>query len=98
MGAVKRDVLTLILASLLVACEGRSVGAVTHEAEATAIAEAYVHKAYPEINRSAVKPRTTDQGKYWFVAYDPPVGSAGGGPKLVIEKSSGKVVVAFMDQ
>lgn len=98
MSTLKRHMLSLGLASLLIACGSQSKDTVIDEAKAGMIAEGYVREKYPEINRSSLKPRTTDHGKYWFVAYDPPEGHMGGGPKIVIEKSTGKVAASFMDQ
>lgn len=98
MSAAKYNILSLGLVFFLMACGSQSAGLPINQAQASTIAERYVQKRYPEIDRSALQSRTTDHGKYWLVAYDPPEQSVGGGPKIIVEKSTGEVAAAFMDQ
>ena len=97
---INRCALILVLAtmSLLGACGVQREDAAAHKEDALRVAEIYVEQKYPDLNRAILKPRLADHGKYWLVAYDLPAGMAGGAPKLVIEKGTGKVVVAFEDQ
>lgn len=98
MRSVEASVGALMVACGLSACTGSPVQPITTTNEAIQVADAYVSKKYPTVDRRVIKPTATDHGKYWLIRYDPPEGHAGGGPKLVIHKNTREVAAEFEDQ
>jgi len=68
------------------------------EQEAIAAGEAYVKSKYPDFKKDNRKHMVRDKGITWELYYQLPPGMIGGGPVIIMDKDSLKVLDSYRTQ